>query len=603
MNDLIKALREVPEMRSVDVHLGQFAASLDVDPESSRAHVAAVAAAFASRAVGMGDVCVSLESCVAWAKQQGNDQLPEDTTQWQALMQESSVCNPGELHGQALLALDAECRVYLRKYYNYEQSVAEQLLAASAPEKTPEAGVLADCLDVLFPPSSDGNPDWQRVAVASAIRQRFCVITGGPGTGKTRTVARLLCLLQQFAPKPLHMALVAPTGKAAARLGQSIQKEIPALQELMPEAAEHVPDTAGTVHRLLGYLPSGNFRHNKDNPLSIDVLLVDEASMLDLSMMQRLLTALPPHARIILLGDQDQLASVEAGNVLGDICADYFSAVSQDMLDYLEPLCPNAIPHLQPTDNAFADGICKLRHSYRFDGTSGIGLFAAAVNAGNWPAAQQLLGNDLEDLQLLPHDADGIQQVIDKGVQHFRGVVKCDSPQQALAHLSQFQLLCGLRKGPTGVDELNIRMQQALAAAGVVGSDAHAKGRPIMISQNAVELGLYNGDVGMFWPDDNGQMRAWFDDGEGGVRSVLAARLPSHDSCYAMTIHKTQGSEFTAVCIVLPVRESPVLSRQLLYTGVTRARKTVFLSGPLSILRHMVEVNVHRKTGLVEALK
>lgn len=619
---LAKALRNTPDLRPLDLHLARFATSMDATPNSA----VLVATALASRAIGAGDVCAELADCITWATANPEHKLPLEAATWrEALLNSNAVHAPAAPAEQGSepapaaataatpreatpLILDSADRLYIARYYGDEQFVADTLRriqADSAP--LADAAAINTQLDRFFPPAQNAAgeaiPDWQRSAVAVALRQRFTVISGGPGTGKTRTVARLLCLAQHFATEPLRIALTAPTGKAAARLSQSIQRELPAIAELLPEAAAQVPTDALTLHRLLGYRGDGSYRHGQHNPLSVDLLLVDEASMLDLAMMARLLKAVPPQARLVLLGDRDQLSSVEAGNVLGDICADHFDSISDHMQAYLQQVCPVEVPQLQLSDHPLADGISLLRHSYRFRADSAVGGLASALNSGDWPGVQRWLQADDPAMQYLPPSAESQQLLNSKVVKHFRALLKCSSASEALSHLSGFQLLCALRRGPAGVDELNAQLAQGLRRAGLVtGSGEHYPGRPIMVQQNDYAQGLYNGDVGLLWPDDTGDLRAWFEDGEGGVRSVMPARLPSHESCYAMTVHKTQGSEFLDICIVLPEQPAPILSRQLLYTGVTRARESLSLYGSIAVIKSMVQTPIKRRSGLRDAL-
>jgi len=598
MIDIIKALRESNDIRAVDIHLAHFATSLPGDNQAA----ICVATALASSAVGSGDVCATLSDCTAWASAQHDLALPVNETQWREQLLSSTAVRTPLQSGAALLVLDEANRLYLARYYGHERSVAKQLHAAfSGQPPSAEPEDLKQGLDLLFP-SQAGEVDWQRVAVAVALRQRFCVISGGPGTGKTRTVARLLCLLQHFSASPLRMALAAPTGKAAARLAQSIQRELPELKSFLPEATERVPTEASTLHRLLGYRGQGRYYHNRNNPLAIDLLLVDEASMLDLSMMARLLDAVPETARLIFLGDRDQLASVEAGNVLADICADGFDKASAELLQYLGEVAPLAVPHLHLSNNAASDGVTLLRRSYRFDSDSPVGALAASVNNGQWPATKELLFAEHDSLRYQSADSNAMRWITRQLVQHFRAVLACETVQAALQHLPRFQLLCALRNGPAGVVDLNALMQQQLQRAGIASAAEHFKGRPIMVTQNDHGQKLYNGDIALLWPDEHGELQAWFEDGAGGYRSVLPTRLPEHESCYAMTIHKTQGSEFTEVCILLPQTPVAILSRQLLYTGITRAREKVSICGPLAVVEHMVNTSLQRRSGLRDAL-
>ncbi|MGB0866787.1 MAG: exodeoxyribonuclease V subunit alpha [Granulosicoccaceae bacterium] len=597
MKAVLNALRETPDMRAIDLQLAQFAVAMD--GEGAAAEVMVVTA-LASMAVAVGDVYVELQDCLNWAERHSELVCANSLPRWREVLQDSAAFNAlGETEA-ALLILDRSDRVYLSRYYRQEQNVAQRLHGVAGEE--PADTDLREVLDLLFAPDNE-QPDWQRVAAAIALRQRFVVISGGPGTGKTRTVARLLCLLQHLSSEPLNMKLAAPTGKAAARLSQSIQREIPALQKLLPEAAEHVPVEASTLHRLLGYRADGHYRHGADNPLALDLLLVDEASMLDLGMMWRLLASMPPRARLILLGDRDQLASVDAGNVLADIAADLFDGCSESMLDYLKPLCPSVEQSLQPSLHPLADSVTLLRRSYRFDADSVVGNLSRAINTGDWPALEALLDAGSQDLQLLTADANGWQQATDRFVAHYRQLMRSESAAIAHAALSRFQLLCALRRGTAGVEDVNAMMARALSRAGLVAVGEHQPGRAIMVQQNDYGQRLYNGDVGLFWPDEQGQLQVWFDDGMGGLRSVLPTRLPSHESCYAMTIHKTQGSEFQEVCILLPSEPAAILNRQLLYTGVTRARERVSICARKAVIQGMLQNQQQRRSGLRDALR
>lgn len=597
MKACIKALRDTADVRSLDIHLAQFAASMDAEPSIA----VFVATALASRAVGQGHVCAEVADYVAWAEQRPELGCPTDPQQWREALRAAQATQAMTEHDSALLVLDGADRVYLMRYFNNEQTVARHLRAAlESVDPVASTDNLRQGLDLLFPLSEEA--DWQRAAVAVALRQRFCVISGGPGTGKTRTVARLLCLLQHHAEQPLRMALAAPTGKAAARLALSIQRELPELQDKLPTAAARVPTEASTVHRLLGYQSQGRYRHHAGNPLALDLLLVDEASMLDLAMMACLLAAIPSHARLIFLGDRDQLASVEAGNVLGDICGDRFDDVSAEMKHYLQPLTEHITEQLTLADNTVGDGICLLRRSYRFDADSAVGAVASAINRGDWLGTESLLQAGNTDLQYFAEQSEGHKAAGDRLLVHFRALLQCETAAQALSQLSRFQLLCGLRKGDAGVESLNVKMAQLLRRAGLIDSAEHYKGRPIMVVQNDYAQGLYNGDVGLTWPDAQGKLQVWFESDEGELRSVLPARLPPHESGYAMTIHKTQGSEFKEICVLLPEQAAPILSRQLLYTGVTRAREKIVLCGPLAVVQHMVGSSVQRRSGLRAAI-
>jgi exodeoxyribonuclease V alpha subunit len=466
--------------------------------------------------------------------------------------------------------------------------------------------LLRDGLARLFPVSSDR--DWQRIAAAVAVLRPLCVISGGPGTGKTRTVTSILALLaEQARGATPRIALTAPTGKAAARLSESVlgaKRDLP----LRPDIAARVPEEAVTLHRLLGFRPGrANPRFGPHAPLHLDALVVDEASMVDLPLMARLLAALPESARLILLGDKDQLASVEAGMVLGDVCGRDGGAVYSPALcaavadvagDELKPAAASA--------RAVADHIVMLRKSWRFGADSGIGALARALNRGDADASIRLLCDDGHpDLSLEPPLPEVFAALIaDRIVPAFREVAESPDPEAALAALNRARVLCALRSGPQGVAWLNRRLEQALEAEGLIRCDGEIyAGRPVMLSANDHAQRLYNGDVGMVLPDpaSGGALRVFFATAE-GLRRVLPSRLPPHETVYAMTVHKSQGSEFDEVLLVLPEADSRVLTRELVYTGVTRARRRVRLLATEERLREAVGRRVVRSTGLSDAL-
>ena len=359
--------------------------------------------------------------------------------------------------------------------------------------------------------------DLQEVAAKKAVTSDFTVITGGPGTGKTWTVMRILALLlEQPGGEKLRIALAAPTGKAAARLTESVR----AVSETF---------AATTIHRLLGYLPgSPYFRHDAENPLSFDVVIVDEASMVDLALMAKLVAAVPPEARLILLGDRDQLASVEAGSVLADICAAAESAA------------PN-----EPLHGA----VVALRRNYRFAETGGIYRVSIAINSGDTEAAIAALqeGWRRSRMAAATRCAQTGRCLAPTDRDRFRAFLKTDDPLEALAHLQKFRILCAVRQGPFGVENLNAVAEEVLADAGLLAPRrGWYRGQPIMITQNDYNLALFNGDSGIILPDPGagGELRAFFLSAEGRLRRFLPSRLPAHETAFAITVHKSQGSEF-----------------------------------------------------------
>ncbi|MEQ6885014.1 exodeoxyribonuclease V subunit alpha [Salicola sp. Rm-C-2C1-2] len=494
-------------------------------------------------------------------------------------------------------------RFYLRRYWRFETEVASSIRKRLAVTENVDASSARATLERLFP-SGEGRsgPDWQKVAAANALLQRFSVIAGGPGTGKTHTVTRLLALLIETTASDssgtLRVHLAAPTGKAAQRLAQSVVK---ARSGLAPDVDDQVhqaiPQEATTLHRLLGVIPNSHrFRHNEDNPLNVDILVVDEISMVDLPLMARLFRALPPKCRVILLGDADQLPSVAAGSVLADLAPRDVAVYSSERCRQLATLGID----LDPADGGSggADYLSLLRESRRFEGSSGIGQLAAAAISGDGEGTLNVLRGAYDDV--VWHAGDALsEQLAFWTEQQFRPVTEAGNLEEAFERLRAFRVLCPARIGPNGVHAINERVTAALNRE----RQRFFRGQPIMITRNHYGLGLYNGDIGLIWPDEperKGEtppLLAWFP-GEEGFTPMAPGRLPDHETVYAMTIHKTQGSEFDAVALVLPERPSAIVSRELIYTGVTRARSRLTVIGSEPVWRAGISRVVERHSGL-----
>lgn len=499
------------------------------------------------------------------------------------------------------LVLDGE-RLYLRRYWQFEQNLAAALRPRLQTSPVAHLERARAVLDTLFPPRTVGEPpDWQKVAAANALLQAFTVVAGGPGTGKTYTVTRLLACLIACLPiehdAPLVIRMAAPTGKAAQRLAESIAAARTELAGLVPAAVlSAIPDSGTTLHRLLGVVRNRpGFRHNASNPLQLDVLVVDEASMVDLPLMTRLFQALPARCRVILLGDPDQLPSVAAGSVLADLAAlapcDYSAqrlAALAGLGVTLDAAEPGAVE---------ANYLTTLRQSRRFDASGGIGELARQVLAGDGAGSLQTLttAGDVLALQDRRRSAAAVTRWLDT---HYRPIAEARCLDDAFQALQRFRILCPARGGPWGVDAIN---RVALARMNPAGL-AHYCGKPIMITRNHHDLGLYNGDVGLLWPDDDGQLLAWFPVA-GGFRPMAPGRLPEHELVYAMTIHKTQGSEFDRVALVLPEQPSAGLTRELLYTAITRARNALEVVASESVWSAAVAQRVQRDSGLAALLQ
>ena len=645
---------EVGWLRALDRALVQFL--LDVQPHAEP--LTLLAAALTSHQVGHGHVCLDLAETLGnpdaslslppEGQQAGHAvQLPSallrsvTPARWVEVLRNSALVGQADGQGERPLVLHAQ-RLYLRRYWNYERQVAaalQQRLAAPLP--LPDT--LPAQLDALFGDSQQ-HPDWQKLACAVAARGAFSIITGGPGTGKTTTVVRLLALLQApavAAGQPLRIHLAAPTGKAAARLTESIGKQVGSL----PVAAvqQHIPREVTTLHRLLGSLPdTRRFRHHAGNPLALDVLVVDEASMIDLEMMACLLAALPSRARLILLGDKDQLASVEAGAVLGDLCRDAEAGCySQDTRHWLEEVSGQSLANsgLQPGDaqrHPLAQQTVMLRHSHRFGATSGIGQLARAVNRAEPRAARQVLADpayaDVQAVSLSgERDPAWVKLVLGSDeLPGYAGYLRllqeqrppaeqtADDPawevwaQQVLRAFDECRVLCAVRKGPWGVEGVNQQIAGLLHRRGLLPETAGwYEGRPVLVTRNDYALGLMNGDIGIalrvrepaLHPGEAQKLmlRVAFprNDGTGGIRFVLPSRLSEVDTVFAMTVHKSQGSEFAHALLVLPGSSSPLLTKELVYTAITRAsRRFSLVETRKGIFEEAAAQPVRRVSGL-----
>ena len=603
--DALALLHAQGAVSDLDLHFARFIERLT----ASAAPELALAAALASHATAQGDICVNLGQ---WARRWAAlhpSFAPPATGAWLDTLRSSSVVGtPGQ---RQPLILDRRGRLYLYRYWQYEQRLAEDLRRRSrAPLAPVQPERLRSDLAALFPRHTHlRGTDWQKVAAAVAALKRVCIISGGPGTGKTSTVLKVLALLIGQAQRPLRIALAAPTGKAAARMQESIRAAKPSLGLSAAHAAQ-IPETASTLHRLLGSRPdSVYFHHNAERPLLLDVLVIDEVSMVGLALMAKTVDALLPQTRLILLGDKDQLASVDAGAILGDLCAGagQFSADFQQQLSMLtgEQITKN------PAANSavLSDNIVLLKHSYRFDARSGIGALATAVNRGRAQQAMQLFAQhadiNWQEVENAVQLAQRLAEPLCAGfAPYLEAVHNGESPTQIFAQFNRFRLLAALRKGAFGVVELNQLCEKLLAERGLIDcQQVWYAGRPIMVTRNDYNLRLFNGDIGIALPaTDATGMQVCFIGNDGAVRSFPAARLPEHETVYAMTVHKSQGSEFERILVVIPDQDSPVLSRELLYTALTRAKQEAWFYGSEAVFLSAVAKRLRRSSGLRDHL-
>lgn len=568
-----------------------------------------------------------------------DDNLPINQTEWiKALSAEERIASLIDTDSGipnisgALLVMEEYERLYLPRFFDLEKRLLKQLQARCCLKQSIDFDLAYQRLNQLFGKSisddvksvsDDGDelnetPDWQKVAACIALLHAFSVISGGPGTGKTTTVIRLIALLvSQPNLNTESIALVAPTGKAAARLSESIAAK---KHELALESAiaDKIPTNASTIHRLLGISQRGLFQHHAGNKLNVDVIIVDEASMVDIALMVRLLEALPNHTKVILLGDKDQLSSVEAGSVLADLCQTQFinqmSSQGQSLLAHLmfgnaEQACgffsedENAISAVDGA-SPFANCIAELKRSYRFDANSGIGQLAYAVNDGDIQRSESVIqdvGFDDVELKAKPGAKEAEFELITQAAEHYSEYLSyLGDPLVCLQAFNRFRVLTAVKEGRFGSIELNKAIAKRLQQQGKINtSELYYAGLPIMIMQNNYQVNLFNGDIGIFMRMPNShELRVVFDDGEGGYRDIAPALLPKWEPAFVMTVHKSQGSEFNQVAMVLPDRPSPLLTREMLYTGITRAKQAFTLYASQEELTACIESATKRYSGL-----
>lgn len=706
---------------------------------SDAARWAARAAFAASRATAAGHVCISL-GALAQRYDTTLDAVRDE-------LAASGVTAFGRAAPGAdcPLVIDPEGRLYLARYFDYETRLADALVlharagAADGLAGTRGAGVepqtLRASLDRFFAAPRAGEIDWQRVAAVVALGGRVTIVSGGPGTGKTTTVVGVIACLVEMQPA-LRIALAAPTGKAAQRMQEALHARA---SNLPPELAARLPQTSFTLHRLLGWLPGGRFRHHRDNPLPYDLVVIDEASMIDVALAAHLFDALAPGARLVLLGDKDQLAAVEAGAVFAELSArPAFSAagceriaaalgvspaefvaalpgeasgpdltkaamptavpVRRDtaarkaagataagkpaqgsLFDFDDDAALPAVPELDveavrsdtPSDAAFsgasldawiepaelswldawqvdaahpaasgamrreplpeagfepaarqpmhpamlsplADSVVWLERNYRFGLDSPIGRLSLAIRRGDVQAALDTLSTDADAAARFDADGGDALAATTLGRLAAGFAAYGDSLRDALAAaepdplplfdaLNRFRVLCATRSGARGADEINQRLaalvRRKVRVPLAVGAHWFA-GRPVMVTRNDYALGLFNGDIGIALPDPRGALRVWFRGADGQLRAVSPAALPPHDTAFALTVHKSQGSEFDEAALVLPAAFGRVLSRELVYTAITRARQRVQVIGPRAVLAQAIATRTQRDSGL-----
>jgi len=568
------------QLPDIALHFAGLLHRLDPNADES----VLLAGALAGERVISGEVCVDLVH-LANSTVFDSDDAPgmsaPDLDLWQQALKSSPLVSDGTATTPLVVTPDG--RLYLYRYFELERRLAELIMQRTQIcDVAIDSTQLEAALDTLFP--DDATSADQRNAATLAVHNRFTVISGGPGTGKTATVVRILTLLSQLKlAAPERMLLCAPTGKAAARLREALADSLAAVTP-----GDALPTDAVTAHRLLGWRPGKKPRYHAMRPLNCDLLVLDEASMVDLALMVSILEALPAHARLILLGDRDQLSSVEAGAVLGDICR---AADSGPLADTLAP----------------------LTHNWRFGAHSPIAALASAVREARVTDALTLLDDPASaqiSLQAAQEDAalDALlaEQITPVYAEVARLVREGADAKAVFEKLGSLMVLCAHRTGPRGVTDLNRRVSVQLGAGGALSPGLPAyPGQPLMVTRNDSALGLFNGDVGVVMPDADspGRLQAVFIDTAGDEHAVSLGRLPEHETAYAMTVHKAQGSQARQVVLVLPTQLSPVLSRELIYTGITRAEQSLEIWAAHEVLAGAIGRSAQRVTGLADRLQ
>jgi len=590
----------------LDIHFAEFMQKLDGRDDIG----IFLAAASVSSSNRQGHICLDVEGIADRPLLPEYDLYYPGKETWIKKMKTSPIV--GTFCDFKPLILDGASKLYLHRYFEYQKDLVQFIKNRVSDQLYPEPAGLQKSLNRLFDEEAGRKgPDWQKIAAILAATRKFCVISGGPGTGKTTTIVKLMALLLEMNhSKPLKIALAVPTGKAAAKLQDSIR----AAQEDLrcsDGIKALMPNEASTIHRLLGTIPgSPYFRYNEKKRLDVDVVIVDESSMVDLALLAKLVRSMPDNSKLILVGDKDQLASVEAGSVFADICdAGVMNEFSKDIYRIIDRISGEKIirSDTETTGNRIENCMIQLLTNYRFGNESGIGKVSSDVNEGNGSLALgHLRDQKFSDIRIEKVPAkrglkDRIKNTVIPG---FRDYLVAGNPKEKIEAFGKFRILCALKEGPFGVFAVNRMIEEILTENKLIPSEnIWYEGRPVMMVENDYNLRLFNGDVGisMFDPTDQ-EMRVFFPDDRSGLRKFHPMRIGPHETVFAMTVHKSQGSEFENVILILPDRESPVLTRELIYTGITRSQKQVIIWGNEQIFEKAVSRRVTRVSGLKDAL-
>ncbi len=516
----------------------------------------------------------------------------------------------GELSDENVAFVLHQNKIYLQRYFSYETETLTSIRSLIASEdisgRKKELIRLKDFVLQIFPETAT-KPDWQLIASLNAYLRNFSLITGGPGTGKTTTIAKLLAIVFKNRPE-VKIALVAPTGKATARMKESLLLSKDRIGKLPQEIKDKFDSIhSSTIHRLLGYQRETHyFKHHKNNPLSYDWLIIDESSMIGISLFSKLLQATPKHCQLVLLGDKNQLSSVDAGSLFGDICKsneqtmNFFSEESASFLKEFG----QEIPFMEMSKpNLMQEHIVELRQNYRFDSSSNIGKLSKEILFGKI---------DVDTLHALSKNevsfkSDFQIKDIEPFFQRFESYIESDNPTDAINNFKKFRILCPSRIGAMGVEDINLKVEAYLRAKGLIKTKnqyGFYEHQPIMIRYNDYQLQLFNGDIGIILRDDDGRLTSFFESEDGSLKKVNPYLLNHYETVFAMSIHKSQGSEFDALVMVIPESTNPnLLSKELIYTGITRAKKELNIFCNEQIFVNACQKNLKNATGMTDRIK
>lgn len=623
MNKYFYALSQTKLFSEIDLHFANFISKLS---ESDDPDII-LGAALVSFVTLNGDVCLDLAAYAGKTLDKKTDPaMPEgylicpELSKWiNKLLSVNTVGKPGDF---CPLIIDGT-RLYLYRYWEYEKNLVDAIKQRVEKNdfKIPDTKKAEIVLSKLFPYSETGKTNWQKIATVVGFLKRISVVSGGPGTGKTYTIARILAFLCELLSSDLRIFLCAPTGKAAARLNESIRQAKQTI-DCSDYVKNAIPDETFTLHRMLKSI-SGTpyFRYNCENKLPADVVVVDETSMVDIALMSKLVQALPVDARFILAGDSDQLSSVESGSVMGSLCKkDEPVIFSGAFCSYIKKLSGedikassmgHEIEFSKRKKGMLSDCIIKLKERFRFEDDGGIGELSSLVNAGEIEKTLSLLKRKDDIAFKNFYSSDDFFKEIERRIDELvSDLSMACSPVEALEKLNRFKILCAVRRGRFGSDKINSMAEKILFRKNRTTKKSSYNnqwdnGRPILITKNDYKRELFNGDMGIIMPDQNlqnDQLYAFFPGRHGTARKFFPSQLPEHKTAFAITVHKSQGSEFDEILLVLPDKDNPALTREMIYTGITRARKKVTVCGTKRILALSISKRIDRASGLLDAL-